>query len=241
MTKKKLFDTVIFDLDNTLYPYHENHVRGVKAAHKIYTKKYRCSFASFLQKFMYYEEQNNKLLPKQAAAHDRRLFFQHMFEKEHNKIEYRMVLDMYEAYWHAMIKGIKLDAGVRKLFKWLKKHDIKIGLITDLTVDVQFRKIIHTKLEDAFDVIVTSEEAGIEKPHKKIFQLCLKKLGSRPQKSIMIGDNFQRDILGAQSLRMKTIWVKRDQKNETKKKPDFVVKYADDIQEILESLYFGLE
>ncbi len=234
-TKQKI-TTVLFDLDNTLYPYHENHVRGVKAAHTLYRKKHPCSFAIFLKKFAFYENQNNKLLPNRATAHDRRLFFQHLFEQEHGAVDYQLVLDMFDAYWDAMIKDVKLDEGARELLFWLRSKNIKIGLITDLTVDVQFKKLVAFRLQSAFNAIVTSEEAGVEKPDKKIFQLCLKKLKSKSSESIMIGDNIKRDILGAQNMKMQSIWIRREQPKVVKIKPTYTVSYIKNVKEILVEL-----
>ena len=62
--------------------------------------------------------------------------------------------------------------------------------ITDLTAQIQFRKLIYFGLDELFDYVVTSEEAGMDKPHKSAFELAIKKLNCRPEKIIMIGDDL---------------------------------------------------
>ncbi len=75
---------------------------------------------------------------------------------------------------------------------YCKKNSIKICLITDLTASIQFRKIINTKMDKYIDFVVTSEEAGVEKPDSVIFSLALSKLGLSSGEVIMIGDDKKR-------------------------------------------------
>ena len=78
----------------------------------------------------------------------------------------------------------------------------------DLTTQIQFQKLIYLELDLRFEFIVTSEEAGEDKPHQSGFNLALQKLNSQ-QDSIevnaqtgkiwMIGDNLRSDIEGAKN------------------------------------------
>jgi putative hydrolase of the HAD superfamily len=79
----------------------------------------------------------------------------------------------------------------------LRLNSVPTAIVTDLTAQIQFRKIIYFGLDHYFDCIVTSEEAGQEKPHAAPFQLALEKI--QPKGSIiwMIGDNSEKDIGGA--------------------------------------------
>ena len=54
--------------------------------------------------------------------------------------------------------------------------------------------------------MTTSEEAGVKKPNPIIFQTALKKAEANPQESLMIGDTFEADILGAEAVGMKTLF-----------------------------------
>ena len=75
--------------------------------------------------------------------------------------------------------------------------NIQTAIVTDLTSQIQFRKIIFFGLEDLFDFIVTSEESGFDKPNKASFRLAIEKLEVPPSKCWMIGDNLKADIKGA--------------------------------------------
>ena len=62
--------------------------------------------------------------------------------------------------------------------------------------------------------LVTSEEAGREKPHPYVFMLSLKKLGLKASEVCVIGDSFSKDIFGARNLQIDAIWLNRFNKNE---------------------------
>ena len=224
---------VLFDLDNTLYPYHENHVRGVRAAHKLYSKKYSLSFISFMKLYTKAAIKSHDFTAKNADQHDRRLHFQYVFELDKKPIDYQLILDMFDVYWDNMIKHSKLDPGTKQLLAWIKKQGYKVGMITDLTMDVQFKKIIKFGLAPYFDVVLTSEEAGIEKPSPKIFKLILEKLQVKSSETIMVGDNPDRDILGANKMRMTSVLMRRDMKNTTKAKPTHTITDIRDLKDIL--------
>ena len=60
-------------------------------------------------------------------------------------------------------------------------------------------------IADFVDVLVTSEEVGEEKPGKKMFSLVLEKLNMSSVEVLMVGNNVERDIKGAESLGIKAI------------------------------------
>ncbi|PID34734.1 MAG: hypothetical protein CR971_01650, partial [candidate division SR1 bacterium] len=64
------------------------------------------------------------------------------------------------------------------------------------------------------DVLVSSEEAGIEKPHSGPFLLATHKLQVVAKECMMIGDNIARDIEGGKALGMQTIWINRHKKSD---------------------------
>ncbi|MCD7887241.1 MAG: HAD-IA family hydrolase, partial [Clostridiales bacterium] len=65
-------------------------------------------------------------------------------------------------------------------------------------------------LLDALDFVVTSEEAGVEKPDPGLFLLCAEKAGCLPEECLFIGDNLKKDVLGAQNAGMEALWLQPD-------------------------------
>ncbi len=78
----------------------------------------------------------------------------------------------------------------------------KLHIITNGFQEVQDIKIAAADLGKYFDIIVTSEEAGVKKPGNRIFEYALEKAGADVKESIMIGDDPDVDILGARNVGM---------------------------------------
>jgi putative hydrolase of the HAD superfamily len=62
---------------------------------------------------------------------------------------------------------------------------------------------MQLKIDSLVDWIVSSEEAGVEKPHPYIFHLALRKMGLDQKEVLMIGDSQQKDILGSKLLNIR--------------------------------------
>jgi len=79
--------------------------------------------------------------------------------------------------------------------------------VTDLTAQIQLQKWQKLGLQRYIDFLVSSEEAGVEKPSPYIFELALDKLQLKAHEVIMIGDNANKDIAGANALQIKAYQV----------------------------------
>ena len=93
-----------------------------------------------------------------------------------------------------------LYPGMKELIGTLKQRGRQLALLTDMTAQIQFRKLKQLKLEGVFDHIVTSEEAGEEKPSGRMFELLLEKAGCAREEMLMIGDDEKKDIRGAEAF-----------------------------------------
>ncbi|KAB8129010.1 HAD family hydrolase [Gracilibacillus oryzae] len=86
------------------------------------------------------------------------------------------------------------------------KEEVKVAIVTNGLTQRQKAKIRKTKLNDCFDIIITSEEAGFWKPDKRIFEIALSKLNVQPEEALYIGDDIEKDIAGCQNANIKGIW-----------------------------------
>jgi len=64
-------------------------------------------------------------------------------------------------------------------------------------------------LADRFPVIVASCEVGHRKPERAFFAALASALGCRPSEIVMVGDDYDRDVRGAHSAGMWTVWFDR--------------------------------
>lgn len=235
ITKK----VVLFDLDNTLYRYEPVHQKALNGTYKILKKEIKISLKDFLKLYKISRAEINRELVGTASSHNKVLYFQRLVEKSHNTINPDIILKLYNAYWDTFLKNMELQEGVFQTLKKLKQLDIKTAIISDLTTNIQLRKISRLGIAHFIDVLVTSEEAGSEKPNNVTFLLALNKLNVLPSDAIMVGDDSVKDIEGGNSIGLDTILVtnKKSAKfkfNEDYQKPDYIIKEIPEILEILQ-------
>jgi putative hydrolase of the HAD superfamily len=98
-----------------------------------------------------------------------------------------------------------LFEGAVEILKYLvRKYSLHI--ITNGFQEVQYLKIKNSGIQKYFNTITTSEEVGLKKPNPVIFKRALEKANAKAEHSVMIGDSFEADILGAQDIGMKTLF-----------------------------------
>ena len=196
---------VVFDLDNTLYDYDTCNALAEKKL-----------FRTIAEEFGVTEEdaknllKNAKLDVKEqlgdevAASHNRLLYMQNICEQA-DKNPFLYAMKFYNVYWDTVLENMEPFDYVVSLLDELKAKKIKIGILTYLTAHIQYRKIEKLGIGDRIDCLVTSEEAGAEKPSEKMFSLMLRKLCVKPEEILMIGDSEKKDIVGAEAVGMKTL------------------------------------
>ncbi len=224
---KNLPSAVIFDTDNTLYPYQPSHNAAIKAVEKKIYNLLGIKDNEFYSTYEKSKKEIKDLLTNTASSHSRLLYFQRTLENLGLKTKVLISLDLEQTYWRTFLSNCKLFDGVFDFIHQLKSQGILIANITDLTTQIQFRKLVYFGLDEYFDYVVTSEEAGHDKPHKKPFEIALKKLNFSPEKVWMIGDNPISDMIGAENLGIKKIQKIHDGVeviNKGNGKPDLIFK-----------------
>lgn len=86
-------------------------------------------------------------------------------------------------------------------------QNYQLALVTNGNDTAQRQKVHRARLENCFDVLVTSGQVGKKKPEPDGFQLALKKLDIRVDEAVYVGDTFSTDMIGAHRLGMRVIWV----------------------------------
>jgi putative hydrolase of the HAD superfamily len=137
------------------------------------------------------------------------------------------------------LENIKLREGVMQTLKKLKKMGIKTAIVSDLTTHVQLKKMSKLGITPYIDVLVTSEEAGSEKPNPIMFLLTLNKLKILPQDAIMIGDNPTNDIAGGNAVGLDTALLSNKnlenfQSSQDYQTPNYIIKEVSEILKILQ-------
>lgn len=204
------YKAILLDIDNTLYDYNISHAFAKDKVLEYCMNEFNLSKDEINVAYEKARKQVHIELCETAASHNRLLYFQKMSEiLKVNPMKYGF--EIYTIYWDSFLEVLIPFDGIYDL---LEKYENKICLVTDLTAQIQYRKIKKLGLEKYCNKLVTSEEAGREKPHPYMFMLALQKLGLRADEVCMIGDSFKKDIFGAVDLGIETIWFNHEDNHE---------------------------
>ncbi len=197
---------IIFDLDNTLYNYDKLNEEATDRQREYAVCKIGITGEEFDRIYdLARTNVKNRLGDTVAACHNRMLYCQNMLELLHlNPVTHAMGL--YESYWGYFIENMKPEEGLMEVMRYLKSHDIPVLICTDMTTHIQHRKIKALGLEEYVSYMVSSEEAGKEKPAPEIFELSLEKLRLSPKEVWYVGDSYKKDIEGVRKLEVNAIW-----------------------------------
>jgi putative hydrolase of the HAD superfamily len=223
-----MIKTVILDIDDTLYEWAALDPEIVREFMGPYVKAH---FGWTVEE--YYrrlKEATDELVAFSGTTgdcRDRIIRYQLMAEREGFTPE-PYAYDMYHLYWDNMLERIVPYEGAEELLRELKARGIRIGICSDNTAELQYKKLRVLGLEKCFDFVVTSAEAGVEKPDPKIFERTLQKAGCAPEECLFVGDVYEKDVLGPEKAGMRALWFNN------KNKP--AIEGATEIKALLEVL-----
>ena len=90
------------------------------------------------------------------------------------------------------------------------KSRYRLGILSNADDDFLSACLEKNGLQSEFEVIVTSESAGVYKPHQDIFHSFCEAVGLERHEVLYVGDSQSADVLGAKNAGMPVAWVNRD-------------------------------
>ncbi|MGJ8734151.1 YjjG family noncanonical pyrimidine nucleotidase [Cellulophaga fucicola] len=196
---KELITDVFFDLDHTLWDFEKN--SALTFTKILEENKIGVKVEDFLTAYIPINHQYWKLFREEKISKED-LRFQRL-QTTFKTIDYNATdkeINLLAAeYINHLSSFNHLFPSAIEILEHLKPN-YKLHIITNGFQDVQNKKIRNSKIDNYFDVIVDSEMAGVKKPNPYIFELALQKANTTADKSLMIGDSLEADILGAKSV-----------------------------------------
>lgn len=216
------YEYLFFDLDNTLWDFSANALEALKQTIENLNFTHRLS--SFDDYFQLYEQINSTLwsdyrarkITKQALIVER---FSRSLEAFH--ITNQDWEGINSHYLECMALQTQLFPGTLETLSFMKAKGYQMHIITNGFKEVQLAKLKNSGLSDFFGRVFISEEIQSPKPHREIFEYALKSSNARKKKSIMIGDSWEIDIVGAQGFGMDQIMFLNNGKNKVPASIDF--------------------
>ncbi len=200
LNKKQIINlpkAVFFDLDNTLYEYQKCHDAGLSAVKLKAEQELSVDKRTFDKLYIKSNEEVKLNLKGKASSHNKLIYFKNMIEFLELGSQPVLALNFEQTYWRTFLNKAILFENVKELLDEFRIFSIPIIIITDLTTQIQFRKIVHLELDEYIDFVITSEEAGFDKPHPSPFKLAFKKLNFKKETTWMFGDDPVKDIKGS--------------------------------------------
>ena len=187
---------IFFDLDHTLWDFETNS----NIAFETIFKKHKMNVN--LQKFLnYYQGINDNYwkiyreerITKEELRYGR---LKDAFTKIRYNVDDDLINYLAIDYIEYLPNNNQLFDGAHEILDHLHPN-YNLHIITNGFSEVQSKKIDKSGLSKYFDKIITSEAAGVKKPNPIIFEYALEQTKAASSESIMIGDNWEADIMGA--------------------------------------------
>lgn len=203
---------LFFDLDDTLWDFRSNaHESLVDLFDKHRLHRYFTSFDHF---YHLYEPKNLELWGLYGAGSITKEFlslerFSYPLRSVgvHNN---RFARLLSEDFLVIMITKTKLIPHAHEVLHELRAHGYNLVIVSNGFRDVQYDKLRNSGLIDYFDTIVLSQEVGFMKPDARFFQYALEKSGANANQVLLVGDNYEADILGARQFGIDALHFNRN-------------------------------
>ncbi|WP_324672076.1 HAD family hydrolase [Hymenobacter sp. GOD-10R] len=210
MSTSSRITTVLFDLDDTLF----DHAGTARAALAASTSG--LPFASEIvldELYNRYSELLEEMHPQVLAGRysyldARRIRFQRLLAP-YNALTTETEADEFAQFHYTHYRNLRQPiVGALALLEALKPH-YRIGIVTNNRTTEQEDKLDYLGMTHLVDALITSEDVGVLKPDPRIFAAALQRLNAEAAATVMVGDNWTADVLGALAVGIRPVWLNR--------------------------------
>lgn len=228
-----MIKAILFDLDNTLVDFYKMKEDAVNAAvMAMVDAGLKLPFDDARKEI--YEIYREEGIEFQEV-------FDRFLKKVLGEIDYKILAAGIVAYRKAREAALVLYPHVNLTLMNLMKRGYKLAVLSDAPRKQAWLRLCYLNLHHIFDRVITFEDTGVRKPNPAPFKLALKLLEVKPEETVMVGDWPERDMIGASSLGIKTVYARYGDtharfdggSSEEFKRVDFI---AEDVSEILDYL-----
>jgi putative hydrolase of the HAD superfamily len=155
-------------------------------------------------------------------------------------VDYRVLAAGIVAYRRAREGALVSYPHVSLALLRLFRMHLKLAVVSDAPRMQVWMRLVQLGVDMFFDTVVTFDDTGVRKPAPEPFQKALELLAVRPEEAIMVGDWAERDIVGAKTLGMYTVFARYgDEFGTNVSGADFEVNDALEIIAVVERLNSG--
>ncbi len=208
---RKRYSTLLIDLDDTIWDFRTNAAVALREMYdELAVSRY---FPSFDEFHLIYKEHNHYLwdlyskglVTKEFLSLDR-------FLKPLRDVgcdDSALAAEMGDFFLHRCAMKTGLVEGAIEVLDYLKPK-YRMAIASNGFSEVQHSKLERSGLLPYFSDVFLSESIGYQKPDKRFFDAVLDGMGVGGDEMLMIGDNYQTDILGAAGAGIDAVFFNRD-------------------------------
>lgn len=203
---------LFFDLDHTLWDYERNATETLAEMHKVFKLGlYEPNLAELCRKFFLNNEalwilyRNNLIKREELNVNRFKLTLPELANNEASLIE------LSDHFLAESPKHPHLVDGALEVLNYLKQKRYNLYIVTNGHNVMQETKLQSSGIRDFFLKVYTSEQIGAKKPQKAFFDYAIKSSNALKRESIVIGDNFEADIVGAKNFGLDQVFFNPSQ------------------------------
>lgn len=190
---------IFFDLDNTLIDYAGYKLRtATAAAEELVSRGFPDTVGNIVRKMFEIYDRNG--MEHEKTLHD--VIIQYGLRMRDGEMFQQAARVAYNRAKYA--EGITPYPGTIEALMELRSMGLKLAVISDGPRNKVYQRLILSRMEHLFHAIVTRDDAGQIKPHRKPFERALRMTQARPDEALMVGDIISKDMFGAKRLGIKT-------------------------------------
>lgn len=207
-----MYKSLFIDLDDTLWDtYHNNKECLEEIYHDYQLGRFYPSFEAFFDVYFpnnikLWEQYREGTIDKATLILERFLCVLRPF----GITAPQYVLALNDDFLQRTTTKTRVIPGTFDLLEYLQPR-YKLYILSNGFREVQDKKLRNAGLAPYFKRMILSEDAGINKPHKGIFDFALVNTNSRRKETLMIGDSWEADIRGAYHSRIDQLWFNPQQ------------------------------
>lgn len=203
--------TVFVDLDDTIWDFTANSKVAMRKVYDAYGLQAQCPYERFIACYL---QRNAELwtlyhhgrISKDFLVTER---FRTVFEECGIRFENPGLPAMFNHdYLEIIVLCDKVVDGAYDLLAHLRERG-PVYVLSNGFENLQARKLKSGKLDRYIDRLILSDDIGVTKPDRRIFDYALQQVGGVAVTTVMIGDNYDADILGASQAGWRTIYFNR--------------------------------
>ncbi len=208
--KFKGITDIFFDLDHTLWDFEKNSALTFRKIFEI--NNIEANLDSFIEHYRPINLKYWRLYREDKIAKEdlRYVRLNETFKAINFKVNDDLVYKLSDDYITHLSSFNHLFENTFEILDYLSKN-YRLHIITNGFDEVQYKKMNNSNIVHYFETVTNSENAGVKKPNPIIFNYALNLASTSADSSVMIGDSYEADILGALNIGMDVVYFDVDE------------------------------